>query len=180
MITAPYNFVPLNEKVFYPAWADDISYDVPFSDGESGEISIKIIAKSPIFIRDHENPKKFCQYNGKYYIPGSSIKGMVRNVLEIMSFSKMSFIDDTTYSVRDLKYKKYLEKSKNVQCGWLFYDKDGKLKIEDWGESYHIRYDDIEKQFPDFKKELFLIKESKLKNLKYNKLYKKLNKKWQE
>ena len=53
MITAPYNFVPLNEKVFYPPWSDDVSHDIPFSDGESGEIELKIEAKSPIFIRNH-------------------------------------------------------------------------------------------------------------------------------
>jgi len=111
MIKAPYNFVPVSEKVFFPEWADRVSHDIPFSDAESGVICITITAKSPIFIRDHENSEEFCHYKtndgGKeYYIPGSSIKGMVRNVLEIMSFSKMSFIDDKTYAVRDLSSAK--------------------------------------------------------------------------
>ena len=55
MITAPYNFVPLNEKIFYPPWAsEDILkniHDVPFKDGESGVIEVEITAKSPIFIK---------------------------------------------------------------------------------------------------------------------------------
>ena len=91
MITAPYNFVPLNKEIFYPSWSNDgkeISHDIPFEDAESGEIDITITAKSPLFIRDSENKEQFCQHNGQYYIPSSSVKGMVRNILEIMSFSK--------------------------------------------------------------------------------------------
>lgn len=26
-ITAPYNFVPLNEKVFYPSWSEQVTQD---------------------------------------------------------------------------------------------------------------------------------------------------------
>ena len=33
-ITAPYNFVPLKEKVFYPSWSDLVTQDLPFSDSE--------------------------------------------------------------------------------------------------------------------------------------------------
>jgi CRISPR/Cas system CSM-associated protein Csm5 (group 7 of RAMP superfamily) len=105
MITAPYNFVPLNKEIFYPSWADDVSHDVPFEDAESGEIDITITAKSPIFIRDSKDEEEFCQHNNEYYIPSSSVKGMLRNVLEIMSFSKMRLetFDDDTYAVRDLR-----------------------------------------------------------------------------
>lgn len=129
MITAPYNFVPLNKEVFYPSWSEDVSYDVPFKDGESGEIDITITAKSPIFIRNHYQvgdefytdnggikiSKEFCHFvneNGakEFYIPGSSFKGMVRSVLEIMSFSKIA-IDEERFkkpiSVRDMTPKQY-------------------------------------------------------------------------
>ena len=112
MITAPYNFVPLNKKVFYPPWAEDISHDIPFSDGESGEIEITIEAKSPIFIRDHKNPEEFCNFinnNGakEFYIPGSSLKGVIRSIMEIMSFAKLNFFDDKRFSVRDMTPTKY-------------------------------------------------------------------------
>ena len=103
-ITAPYNFVPLNEKVFYPEWNDKVSHDIPFEDGESGVIDITITAESPIFIRNHSDDREkpseeFCHFINsqkakEYYIPGSSIKGMVRNVLEIMSFSKIKIDED--------------------------------------------------------------------------------------
>ena len=36
MITAPYNFVPLNKHIYLPDWADQISHDIPFEDGKDG------------------------------------------------------------------------------------------------------------------------------------------------
>lgn len=151
MITAPYNFVPLNEKVFYPSWADDVSHDVPFEDGESGEIEITITAKSPIFIRDSKDKEQFCNHNGEYYIPSSSIKGMVRNVLEIMSFSKLrnEIFDDKTYAVRDLSKGKnfYLSKMNQIDnttlCGWLK-KVDDKYIIENCGKPGRIHHNQID------------------------------------
>jgi len=152
MITAPFNFVPLSEKVFFPDWADRVSHDIPFSDGESGEIEITITAKSPIFIRDHKKKEEFCHHrypDGKkeYYIPATSIKGMVRNVLEIMSFSKMSFVDDDTYAVRDLNNKElYRDKftAKQIYGGWLCKIGDRYI-IEDCGKPARISHQEIDK-----------------------------------
>lgn len=149
MITAPYNFVPLNKKVFYPPWAEDISHDIPFSDGESGEIEISIEAKSPIFVRDHNNEEDFCNYNGTYFIPGSSVKGMVRNILEILSFSKMSFIDNRTYAVRDLRNRNlYMSKMTpdKTYCGWLKKTSNGYI-IEDCGKPGRIKHEEIDRMF---------------------------------
>ncbi len=150
MITAPFNFVPLSEKVFFPDWADSVSHDVPFEDAQSGVIDITITAKSPMFIRNHSNDRDnpssdFCNHNGEYYIPGSSVKGMVRSVLEIMSFSKMSLFDDNTYAVRDLNNKElYMSKMtpKNTFCGWLKKVDNG-YAIEDCGIPGRIRLDKI-------------------------------------
>jgi len=145
MITAPFNFVPLNEKVFFPPWAEDVSHDIPFEDGESGEIDITITAKSPIFIRDSNNSEEFCNHNGEYYIPATSVKGMVRNVLEIMSFSKINQFNDDTYAVRDLNNKElYMSKMKptNTFCGWLYKTNDG-YKIDDCDIPGRIRLDKI-------------------------------------
>ena len=130
MITAPYNFVPLNEKIFYPPWAsEDILkniHDVPFKDGESGVIEVEITAKSPIFIKDSKNHTEFCHFtneNGgkEYYIPATSVKGMIRNVLEIMSFGKIR-IDEGKHkkhlSVRDMTDRKNLVGQADG-CGFL-------------------------------------------------------------
>ena len=53
MITAPYNFVPLNKKVVYPHWAKLISHDVPFENSLSGTIELEILANTPIFVKDN-------------------------------------------------------------------------------------------------------------------------------
>lgn len=175
-IKAPFNFVPLSDKVFFPEWAKQISHDIPFEDGESGIIELKITAETPIFVRnghteeqqreamdfarrvydtilkkieetltekeindkldklktgnrkrspDRSDAKKsliieklenelrtgnkhwineiisclnkdtnnypyflFSQINGNYFIPATTIKGCLRNVLEILSFGK--------------------------------------------------------------------------------------------
>jgi CRISPR-associated protein (TIGR03986 family) len=159
MITAPYNFVPLNEKVFYPLWAEKISHDIPFSDGESGEIEITITAKSPIFIRNHskdkDNPSpEFCHHkmpdgSKQYYIPGSSIKGMVRSVMEILSFAKMEFVDDKKLSVRDMTNRNELVGQANG-IGFLKFNSDGSGTFIDYSvkDGYRsairtIKYDQI-------------------------------------
>ena len=155
MITAPFNFVPLNEKVFFPPWAEDVSHDVPFEDGESGLIDITITAKSPIFIRNNyvdgddyieQNGKKvstnFCHHNGQCYIPGSSVKGMVRNVLEIMSFGKLK-LDTKKHtkitSVRDMTNSRELVGTAKG-CGFLKKDANGKWIIIDYGKPRTIKY----------------------------------------
>ena len=99
---APFNFVPLNNKVFFPDWASQISHDIPFEDGESGTIELELTAMTPIFVRNGHTQKDADEKNenytsfskdtdGRYFIPATSIKGMIRNVLEIMSFGKMRF-----------------------------------------------------------------------------------------
>jgi CRISPR-associated protein (TIGR03986 family) len=72
---------------------------------------------------------------------------MVRSVLEIMSFSKMSIYNDDTYAVRDLSSAKnfYMSEMKEgVLCGWLSKDGDG-YSIEDCGEPYRISHREIDK-----------------------------------
>lgn len=163
MITAPYNFVPLNKEIFYPSsWADDVSHDMPFKDGESGEIDITITAKSPIFIRNHSNDKEkptdeFCHHinqNGakEFYIPSSSIKGMVRNVLEIMSFSKIT-IDENhkdIFGVRDMSNRQELLGTADG-CGFLIKEND-KYFIEDCGKILTISHTNLEEKFKNIKK----------------------------
>ncbi len=149
MITAPFNFVPLSEKVFFPDWSEKVSHDVPFEDAQSGVIDVTITAKSPLFIRDHENDEAFCQHDGTYYIPGSSVKGMVRNVLEIMSFSKIPIdtkIHDKVMSVRDMSNRNELVGTANG-CGFLKKDADGKWIIVDYGKPRTIEYSNQSNKF---------------------------------
>ena len=143
MIKAPYNFVPLENRAFYPSWANQISQDIPFEDGVSGSIEYTIEAETPIFVRngytDRKDPDtKFSQTaNGQYFIPGTSIKGEIRNVLEILSFGKMTQVQDARFGIRDLSNNPegrfYRQIIQNVHCGWLY-----KQLAEDGSEEYLI------------------------------------------
>ncbi len=120
MITSPYNFVPLDKKVVTPHWAKLVSHDIPFGDSQSGELEITITAESPMYVRNgtprnaNDNQKNaFNNTNGtNYFIPGSSIKGMLRSVVEIMSFGRMgNKVNDHKYSVRDFQNVNIYDKS---------------------------------------------------------------------
>lgn len=161
MIKAPYNFAPLNKEVFYPSWAKEISHDIPFRDGESGELELSITAHSPIFIANskkdrEEKETKFCNIGGKFFIPATSIKGTIRSVLEIISFSKLRDFDDSTYAVRDFSDAKnfYMEQmKKTTYCGWL-YKKDSDFFIQDCGIPGRISQKEIDKIYNiEFSKE---------------------------
>jgi len=151
-VSAPYNFVPLNKKVFFPSWAELVNHDVPFQEGLSGKIKLKITAETPIFIRKpyekgdeagsyytndkgDKISKEFCHIKDvtgkKYYIPGSSLKGEIRNVLEIISFSKLNIFNDVKYSQREFYNKKLypIGKFAKVKGGWLSRTNKG-YKIE--------------------------------------------------
>lgn len=170
MIKAPYNFVPVEGGVFIPDWEKSISHDVPFSDGESGEIRLRITAKSPIYVRngvskDEQDEKSatwksFSKHGNHFFIPGTSIKGAIRNVLEIISFGKMFCppsdssspgrrVMDTKHSFRDLSpaaKKDYLDQMKpnSIHCGWLYVDRNGKHVVEDCGKPLRISHQDID------------------------------------
>lgn len=153
VIRAPFNFVPLNNEVFFPDWADKISHDVPFSDGISGQIELTITAETPIFIGDgksdapnNHDPLRFAQLpDGRYFIPGTSLKGAIRNVLEVLSFGKMSRVQNRRFSVRDLNDRNYRTSVSvgNVCCGWLTQVGDS-LYLEDHGKPWRIRYNEID------------------------------------
>ena len=160
MIKSTYNFVPApNEDQVYEAkWANQVSHDVPFSDGQSGEIELKITAETPIFIRNghskNAETNEFSHYldqenNKHYFIPGSSLKGMFRSVLEIMSFSRLNpnLVNDDRYSFRDLSSKESLYmrsyNTNKVCAGWMKMGGDGKWLIEEC-DYLHIHHKEVD------------------------------------
>lgn len=155
IIQAPYNFVPLSDKVYYPSWAEQISQDIPFTDGLSGTIDFTIKAETPIFIRnghklDSEREVSFSHVDTpkgpSYFIPATSIKGEVRNLLEIMSFGKVTVDPTAMFARRDLKSQKVyplLSNQKKVHCGWLRRKGDN-FEIADCGRFWRIAQPEID------------------------------------
>lgn len=158
MIKAPFNFVPLNKEVYFPEWAknDEVSQDVPFHDGLSGSLELIIQNETPIFIRDGHRSgddsgiQEFCHTDdNRYYIPGTSIKGALRNVMEIVSFGKMTQIQNQSFGLRDLSngadghfYRKKVTVS-NVHCGWLRLE-NGEFVLNDHGMPWRISAEKID------------------------------------
>lgn len=159
MIKAPFNFVPLNEEAYIAEWADYISQDIPFEDGISGTIRYTIEAKTPVFVNDGAEGTDVCEFchvmhegRKQYFIPGTSVKGMVKNVMEILSFGKMQQVQDQSFGLRDLGrgqdgifYRNKIS-SNNVRCGWLQYE-NGVYFLEDCGIPWRISADMLDKEF---------------------------------
>lgn len=123
---APYNFVPLNEQVISvppPPGADC------FHNGYlSGYIDLEILTETSLFIRG--NKEKFLMINNSPVIPGSSLRGMTRSLVEIVSWSKFQCYDDKRLSHRGMAdmsslKTRYLEAiSEDIQIGYLYFNQD--------------------------------------------------------
>jgi CRISPR-associated protein (TIGR03986 family) len=141
-IDSPYNFVPLADWVHCPSWAKSVSHDLPFRDGICGHLDLTITAHTPLLVGDQQQNtnntpgevKPFKLPNGTYAIPGTSLKGMIRAIIEIASFSRMNLVDDQRLGVRDLtggvqSYQKAMTTTEDgafkslSKAGWLSFDR---------------------------------------------------------
>lgn len=86
-IRAPYNFVPFSNKVLcrYGSVKELPSHDRLDKNLHSGEIHLTIEAKTPLFISDG-NDHFFRTPAGTCAIPGSSLRGLVRENMQILGF----------------------------------------------------------------------------------------------
>ena len=164
-VFAPFRFSPVNSWIYTPKWGDCVSHDVPFEDGLCGEIQLELCAESPLMISGERNTNKDGSTdifpfrlgeNGDYAIPPSSLKGMLRSIVETLTFSRMGpFVDDRRFSIRDLSgttkpayVTRLLAQEENkifpkVKSGWLRKTTDG-LEIVECFLS-RVEYDEIGK-----------------------------------
>jgi CRISPR-associated protein (TIGR03986 family) len=110
--SAPYNFVPLPEKII-PAVSNASElpdHDKYYPHLHSGYFEVTLTTRSPLYIRGpiaardlpcqeekeiKNNPTFF--HTGDEHIPGipgSSLRGMLRSLLEIASYSKMQWVSE--------------------------------------------------------------------------------------
>jgi CRISPR-associated protein (TIGR03986 family) len=99
---APYNFIPLNTSFLKSE--SKIDFDTFYKERHTGYIDITIENLTPIFIRGKN--ENFFKINGRDSIPGSSIRGLIRMMVEILSFGKFVTLDDTKYFMRFIADKK--------------------------------------------------------------------------
>ena len=128
----PYRFVPLSQLVLLPDWGHLASHDHPFQDGVCGELELTLTCHTPLCVGG-EQTKSSKQAPGKVHvfrtpdgrpaIPGTSLKGMLRNVLEIAAFGRFKQVEDQRLGVRDISssdnfYTRAIVQTP-VQAGWL-------------------------------------------------------------
>ena len=143
----PYAFVPLTNKVYLIDQKEKelLSHDIPFRDGHSGTISIEFESLTPFCVCDADGCNT--SISGSYFVPGTSIKGMIRNVFEIVTMSNIrNGIADKRYSMRDLRNNSYeLKSSNHPQKSGFLVQLDGKFYIQKCScEKYS--YEAIEKE----------------------------------
>ncbi|MCW5925081.1 MAG: TIGR03986 family CRISPR-associated RAMP protein [Saprospiraceae bacterium] len=116
---APYNFVPLNDIVV-PA-ETGVGFD-SFAEGRlSGYIELEVKALSPLFIKGHDG--EFFRANENLYIPGSSIRGLTRHILEIASYSALTIFEDKVFYRRST----LTDDGDKVYAGFMRYMNGGYL-----------------------------------------------------
>lgn len=130
-VRAPYGFVPLNPRVVLPAWGDAASRDLPFEDGICGTLTLEVEARSPIFVRgtNADDSQPFQLPDKTWALPGTTLRGMLRNVVEIATLGKLSRVNDHRFPLRDLhnreSYLQYMARIVErqpvplVNAGWL-------------------------------------------------------------
>jgi len=191
---APYNFVPLPEQI---VTIKDIPNQDSYS-GRSGYIDCKLTTQSPLYTRAAMTAEEFEKIGDKAFhdltpdqqreraqffslkkdeplIPGSSLRGMMRALVEIVGFGKVSWVSDAlkiTYRAvaasRDdplaEPYRNVLGKfGKNVRAGYLKKNKDSwsiqpaknpaTLGLPESGDYLKVKDRDIpESAIPGFKR----------------------------
>lgn len=92
--TSPYNFVPLYDEV--KASTHNPPQNQFAKDSYSGYMDYSVTNLTELYIRGHGSDKNsdFFSPGGVLQIPGSSVRGMVRNIFEIITQSKFTQFDD--------------------------------------------------------------------------------------
>ena len=130
----PYLFVPLNDKLCLLSADEEEElsqvHDVPFKNGYSGKIVVDFTALSPFCVKSSDNNN--VRIGERYFVPGTSVKGMIRAVFEIITLSNIrNGISDSRYSMRDLNSRDYKIKGNDqVQSGFLIQIKGQYYKIQ--------------------------------------------------
>lgn len=96
-VMTPYNFVPLWDTVIrrYSDQKELPAHDVQRPDLLHGEITVKITAETPIFIsdisgKDARGKAEFVSAGGTAFIPGSSLRGLIRTNMQILGFGDIA------------------------------------------------------------------------------------------
>lgn len=145
----PYTFVPFANYVYSLDENEEKElsaiHDIPVKGALSGRITVDFEAQTAFCVRKGTDEYSM-NIDGSYYVPGTTIKGMIRSVFDILTFANArNGIVNNRYSMRDLRNKDYELKAndKPQTAGFLLRIK-GKNYIHKCKYYDAWRYEDIE------------------------------------
>lgn len=185
---APYNFVPLPENKILTALEKGESlpgHDRMDPERKTGEIQITLTACTPVFVSDgnKKEPHFFRTPSGSHAIPGSTVRGMARENMQILSLSPLHLKDDFAdfqiyfrqfagrnddisgdlkeyyrrkLDIQPINKQQFTSTAKNVKSGWLRCE-NGKYFVYPTKEAY-LR---VSRQHPDVQQFKILFPELK-------------------
>lgn len=129
--TAPYNFVPLPDEGQVVQAEDEVVRFDSYNGGKlTGHIDLDMESLTPIFTRGKN--EHFFEVDGVPVIPGSSVRGMVRHLVEVASYGKFlpnqSFTDSRLYNRSSFDKETnirahYRNRMENFSAGFLNYER---------------------------------------------------------
>ncbi|MEO6542214.1 MAG: TIGR03986 family CRISPR-associated RAMP protein, partial [Ferruginibacter sp.] len=102
----------------------------------SGYIDLNISTKTPVFIRREKEQQDFFVIGGEPIIPGSSLRGMSRTLVEIITFSRFQFFENKTLYHR----KQGANAAANREMGFLYFN-NGIFSIKKSSNVFQNLYD---------------------------------------
>lgn len=127
---AGFRFIPVASQLIEPPvrfCALDLGR--PHPEGSvSGSLQITWTAETPVCVGDGGDPVRPIRIGGEHVLPGASLRGMLRAVAEIATFSHLGHINaDRHYGVRTYDYNDMprapqRHRPQDLKAGWLTYD----------------------------------------------------------
>ena len=129
-LRAPYNFVRLDERILQSPLGDEPDIHLPRAEHVSGELVVEWQVETPILVGGANNDQPF-KLDDRWALPGSSLRGMVRSVMEIVSYSRLAFVDDRHVALRDMSHVTWTNINRKVldanglRAGWITRERRG-------------------------------------------------------
>ena len=111
-MTSPYHFAPLGPAILHSPWENGPDHGRPHEDGLCGEIRVQWRTETPTLVagagKDAQGRATFHKLRNAdggetLAIPGATLRGALRNILEIVTSARMIHTDATAhYAVRDM------------------------------------------------------------------------------
>lgn len=107
--SAPYAFVPFPDFCIPTPWAPSVpSHAKPHPDGISGEFVVRWTAETRVLVGGTDNGTFYRDASGNNVLPGSSIRGCIRSLLEALTMARMNHVhDEAWFSTRDFSRGSY-------------------------------------------------------------------------